>query len=45
MDERPVRLYAYVYPDADGNGDFGHLFDKDLNMKLPRRSSRDRAWA
>ena len=30
MGECPVRLCAYVYPDAGGNGDYGHLFNKGL---------------
>jgi hypothetical protein len=37
MDEGPVRLCAYVYPDAESNGDYGHLFNDCLARitKLP----------
>jgi hypothetical protein len=30
MDECPLRLCAYVYPDAESNGDYGHLFNECL---------------
>jgi hypothetical protein len=34
MDECPLRPCAYVYPDAEGNGDFGHLFNEGLITKF-----------
>jgi hypothetical protein len=47
MDEGPVRLCAYVYPDAESNGEYGHLFNECLarTTKFLRPPLRVRAWA